>query len=88
LEIFLDDYKSGIYLLITSFIVCLIIGNNFFKAKSEIELRHLREEVVSLRGDLKKEENTSTRNQQKIKKKLAEHVSFFYLFFLFIGLNL
>ena len=30
-----------------------------------------------MRGDLKKEENTSTRNQQKIKKKLAEHVSIF-----------
>jgi len=33
---------------------------------------------VSLRGDLKKEENTSNRNQQKIKKKLAEHVSIFF----------
>ena len=36
---------------------------------------------MSLRGDLKKEENTSNRNQQKIKKKLAEHVSIFFIFF-------
>ena len=36
---------------------------------------------MSLRGDLKKEENTSNRNQQKIKKKLAEHVSIFLFFF-------
>jgi hypothetical protein len=42
-------------------------------------LRHLREEVVSLRGNLKKqtEENASARNQQKIKKKLAEQVKIF-----------
>jgi hypothetical protein len=40
------------------------------KAKSETELRHLREEVVSLRGNLKQSE--SARLQQKIKKKLAE----------------
>ena len=53
-----------------------IFLDDYKSAKSEIELRHLREEVVSLRGDLKKEENTSTRSQLKIKKKLAEHVSY------------
>jgi hypothetical protein len=44
------------------------------KAKSESELRHLREEVASLRGNLKRqaEEKASARNQLKIKKKLAE----------------
>jgi hypothetical protein len=50
--------------------------------KSDKELRHLREEVVSLRGNLKKqtEENASARNQQKIKKKLAEQVNYKYFF--------
>ncbi|RNA41980.1 breakpoint cluster region [Brachionus plicatilis] len=51
-----------------------IFTDEYKSAKSENELRHLREEVVSLRGNLKKqtEENASARNQQKIKKKLAE----------------
>lgn len=42
-----------------------------------MELRQLREEVASLRGNLKRqaEENASARNQLKIKKKLAEQVS-------------
>ena len=50
--------------------------------KSDKELRHLREEVVSLRGNLKKqtEENASARNQLKIKKKLAEQVKYKHFF--------
>ena len=48
------------------------------KAKTENELKQLKEEIVSLRGDLKNEENTSSRNQQRIKKKLAEHVRIRY----------
>lgn len=48
--------------------------DDYKSAKSENELRHLRDEVVSLRVNLKKktEENTSARDQQKIKKKLVE----------------
>lgn len=50
-----------------------------FKAKSDMELRQLREEVASLRGNLKRqaEENASARNQLKMKKKLAEQVEQF-----------
>ena len=53
--------------------------DEYKSTKSDKELRHLREEVVSLRGNLKKqtEENASARNQQKIKKKLAEQVKIF-----------
>ena len=51
-----------------------IFTEDYKSAKSENELKHMRDEVVSLRGNLKKqtEENASARNQQKIKKKLAE----------------
>jgi hypothetical protein len=54
----------------------IFLDDDHKSAKSETELRHLREEVASLRGNLKKqtEENASTRNQLKIKKKLAEQV--------------
>jgi uncharacterized membrane protein len=54
-----------------------IFLDEYKSAKSEVELRHLREEVASLRGNLKRqtEENASIRNQQKIKKKLTEQVS-------------
>ena len=56
-----------------------IFLDEYKSAKSDTELRHLREEVASLRGNLKRqtEENASIRNQQKIKKKLAEQVRIF-----------
>lgn len=48
--------------------------DEYKSAKSDTELRHVRENVVSLRSDLKKqtEENASYRNQQKTKKRLTE----------------
>jgi hypothetical protein len=50
--------------------------DDYKSAKSELELRNLRAELVTLREHLNKEQNGSNRNQQRIKKKLAEHVSF------------
>lgn len=49
--------------------------DDYKSAKSETELRNLRSELVSLREQINKEQNASNRNQQKIKKKLVEHVN-------------
>jgi hypothetical protein len=49
--------------------------DEYKSSRPEKEIRHLREEVLSLRGDLKRQSeggNSSSRNQQKIKKKLVE----------------
>lgn len=48
-----------------------IFLDEYKSAKSDTELRHLREEVVSLRKR-QTDESASSRHQQKIKKKLAE----------------
>ena len=47
--------------------------DDYKSAKSETELKSLRSELVQLREQVNKEQNSSTRNQMKIKKKLAEH---------------
>ena len=43
-------------------------------AKSENELRSLRAEHATLQENLKKEQNVSNRNLQRIKKKIFDHV--------------
>lgn len=55
-----------------------------------MELRQLREEVASLRGNLKRqaEENASARNQLKMKKKLAEQVSLITRIYLLFQIKL
>lgn len=52
-----------------------IFIDEYKSAKSEIELKHLREEVASLRKRQTEEVN-SAKSQLKIKKKLAEQVRF------------